>query len=117
MGATMIELFQRAEHFGANTAIVDSSGHYSFRQLLDLSAVAASVLLDGKKNLQETRVAFLVSPGIDFVATQWGIWRAGGIAVPLCANYPISELKYFLKDSCAEILVAGPEFKEKLKPL
>ncbi|HIG31080.1 MAG TPA: long-chain fatty acid--CoA ligase [Verrucomicrobiales bacterium] len=113
----MIELFQRAEHFGANTAIVDLSGHYSFRELLDKSAAAASVLLDGKKNLQETRVAFLVSPGIDFVVTQWGIWRAGGIAVPLCGNYPIRELKYFLKDSGAEILVAAPEFKEKLKPL
>jgi hypothetical protein len=31
-------------------------------------------------------MAFVVAPGFHWVAVQWGIWRAGGVAVPLPLN-------------------------------
>jgi len=52
----------------------------------------ASALLDGAADLGEARVAFLVRPGHEYVATLLGIWRAGGVAVPLWVSHPLPEL-------------------------
>ena len=38
---------------------------------------------------------------------QWGIWLAGGIAVPLCLSYPFPELEYVLANSEADLLVGA----------
>jgi malonyl-CoA/methylmalonyl-CoA synthetase len=59
----------------------------------------AAALLAGRKDLQEERIAFAVTPGFSWVATQWGIWRAGGVAVPLPLTSPTPELEYFIDDS------------------
>src|SRR5690606_27508723 len=69
-------------------------------------------LLAGAADLEEARVAFLTPPGFDYVATQWGIWRAGGIAVPLAVSHPAPELEYTIDDAVASIVVAHPEFTE-----
>ncbi len=39
------------------------------------------------------------------MATQWGIWRAGGIAVPLALEAPAAELGYYLENSKASALI------------
>ena len=54
------------------------------------------------------RVAFLVPPGRMHVAVQWGVWRAGGIAVPLALSHPCRELEYVLNDAKPCIVVADP---------
>jgi malonyl-CoA/methylmalonyl-CoA synthetase len=74
-------------------------------------------LLDGKDDLKEERVAFLTPRGFDYAALQWGIWRAGGIAVPLGEMHPVSELEYLIGDSAASIVVAHPEFEAKLRAI
>jgi acyl-CoA synthetase (AMP-forming)/AMP-acid ligase II len=53
--------------------------------------------LGDQKDLNQARVAFMISPGFDYVAAQWGIWPAGGIAVPLCISYPPPSLNCVLK--------------------
>jgi malonyl-CoA/methylmalonyl-CoA synthetase len=84
IGATKtIPLQDRARIHGRRIAVVDSQGSFSYDQLLDASTRVASALLACRANLEEERVAFLVTPGFPWVAVQWGIWRAGGIAVPL----------------------------------
>lgn len=96
----------RAEHFRARTAIVDCDGVYSYGDLLDASSQVASALLAGHKDLNnEERIAFLVAPGFPWVAVQWGIWRAGGIAVPLPLNTPAAELEYYVNDTQASALI------------
>jgi malonyl-CoA/methylmalonyl-CoA synthetase len=55
-------------------------------------------------------VAFLAPPGFAYVATQWGIWRAGGIAVPLAVAHPPPELEYVIRDADAEVVVVHPDF-------
>ncbi|MBU0678948.1 MAG: acyl-CoA synthetase, partial [Verrucomicrobia bacterium] len=62
-------------------------------------------------------VAFLTPADISYVATQWGIWRAGGIAVPLCVLHPAAELAHVIDDAEASIVVAHPRYEERLKPL
>ncbi len=85
--------------------MVDSQGAFTYNDLLDASWRVATALLAGREDLQEERVAFLVTPGFRWVATQWGIWRAGGIAVPLPLKSPRSELEYFVGDTGASTLV------------
>ena len=113
----MLQLFSQASIYPNKSAIVDPSGTYTYSQLLTKSAQVASLLLDGRKDLNQDRVAFMVSPGFDYVAIQWGIWRAGGIAVPLCISYPLPSLKYVLDDTGAAKVVFGEEYEEVLAPL
>ena len=88
-----------------------------YRDLLDVSHRVASALLGGAPDLAEARVAYLAPPGWHYVATQWGIWRAGGIAVPLAVSHPPPELAYVIADAEAAIVVAHPEFRERVEPI
>ncbi len=113
-----IPLITRAEAgHGPRTAIVDAQGSHSYDQLLDASARVAAALLDGEGDLAERRVAFLVPPAFDYVAVQWGIWRAGGVAVPLCMMHPPPELAYVIEDSDADVVIAHPDFADRLAPI
>lgn len=98
-------------------AIVDSQGCFCYNDLLDGSSRVASALLAGREDLQEERVAFLVTPGLPWVAVQWGIWRAGGIAVPLPLNSPRSELEYFIDDCKASTMVFDFSAESMLAPI
>jgi len=112
-----IPLIKGAEQNQDRTAVIVSDGSFTYRNLLTASCKAASCLLDGARDLKEMRVAFLIPPGFQYVAVQWGIWRAGGIAVPLCVFHPQPELEYVIEDSDAAIVVSHPDFAEKLRPI
>ena len=112
-----ILLTQRAEQYGERTAIIAPEGSFTYRQLLDASGRVASFLLGGSTDLQESPVAFLAPPGFHYVALQWGIWRAGGIAVPLSQFYPRPELEYVLDDITPAAVAAHPDFVDRLHPL
>jgi malonyl-CoA/methylmalonyl-CoA synthetase len=98
----------------ARTAIVDSQGTFTYADLFVVSARVASALLAGRTDLHEERVAFLLTPGFPWVAVLWGIWRAGGIAVPLPLTAPKPELEYFISDSGASTVVFDEEAGAKL---
>jgi malonyl-CoA/methylmalonyl-CoA synthetase len=117
MAMSELPLIARAREHGDRTAFLTPEGRFTYRQLLDASARVAAALLDGAGDLREKRVAFLTPPGFDYPAVQWGIWRAGGNAVPLCVSHPRPELEYALLDADAEIVVAHPAFEEILGPL
>ena len=102
---------------GDRVAIVDAAGKHTYRELLEASAAAAACFLAGRIDLGEARVAFFVPPGFEHVAIQWGIWRAGGIAVPLALSHPAAELSYVIQDAEAAIVVADPAYAEALRPL
>ncbi len=112
-----LPLIARAAGHGGRTAVVDSQGPYTYRNLLDASARVASALLAGREDLQEERVAFLATPGFPWVAMQWGVWRAGGVAVPLPLNTPRSELEYFIDDTKASTLVFDALAEPLLAPI
>lgn len=115
--AASIPLIARAQAHADRVAIAEFHGEYSYAELLDASARAAACLLDGRPDLAEARVAFLVAPSFVHVAVQWGIWRAGGIAVPLAMSHPASELEYVLADAGADIVVAQSDAAAMLAPL
>ena len=112
-----IPLIARAEGHRDRTAVVAPEGSFTYGELLDASARAASSLLGGAADLDDARVAFLAPPGIHYLATQWGIWRAGGVAVPLAVSHPGAELEYTVDDSEAAVLAAHPMYEDRLRPI
>jgi len=107
-------IFDRATRYALRTAIIDVHGAHKYQDLLNASSRIAAALLAGRADLNEERVAFLMTPGFAWVAVQWGIWRAGGIAVPLPMGSPAAELAYFLQDAGAAALVSDGGNRETL---
>ena len=112
-----LPLISRAEKHNDKIAIVTDEEVFSYGDLLHISSLVATGLLKDTEDLQEQRVAFLIPPGFEYVATQWGIWRAGGIAVPLCVSHPRPELEYVITNSGASIIVAHPQFEDILRAI
>lgn len=113
----MIELFQKAKLHKDRAAIVSNGKAYSFEDLLVKSSVVAANLLNGASDLNEARIAFLVPPSFEYAAVQWGIWAAGGVAVPLCVQHPLPSMEYVIEDSGAKVIIVHKDFQDILQPL
>ena len=98
-------------------AIVAVDGVFTYQDLDDASLRVASALLDGAADLAEARVAFHVPPSFAWVAVRQGIWRAGGVAVPLATSHPAAELEYTIRDSGATQVVVHPSSAALLGPI
>jgi malonyl-CoA/methylmalonyl-CoA synthetase len=113
----MQHFIQKATRHVNNTAIIVDERKFTYDELLKASLSFAALLLSGKKDLQEQRVAFMVNPGFDYVKVQWAIWQAGGIAVPLCLSHPLPSLQYVIEDTETEIIIVSPQYEPILKNL
>lgn len=109
-------VFQNLEYFRNNTAIIDCKGKYSYSELNYRSVCIAHYLFKIGTHKGD-RIAFLIDPEFDFVATLFAIWKLGAIAVPLCTIHPVDELKYVVKDSQTKIVLYGIEFVEQVVQL
>jgi len=98
---TDLPIIARAKGFASRTAFFGRGGEVTYGDLLTRSAAVASGLLAGKADLEEERIAFLLPTGADYAAMQWGIWRAGGIAVPINGGATVPEIEHVL--SCAGV--------------
>ncbi|MBC6994110.1 acyl-CoA synthetase [Neolewinella lacunae] len=113
----MIQLVERAHAFATRTAIKSEGQDYSYAQLLAASESVARKLLNGEPDLNGARIAFLVPAGFAYAAIQWGIWRAGGVAVPLCEKHPLPSIEYVLTDTQASTVVFSADYAALLNPL
>lgn len=92
---------------------MDAAGPHTYRDLLEVSArVAAAVAASPRQS-----VTYLVEPGFAWVAAQWGIWRAGRIAVPLATSHPPAELEYVIADSRAGLIIADAAYRERVEAI
>lgn len=89
-------------------ALIDDAGEHTFAQLGAAADHVAGELLAtaGRGDLRDERVAFRIGAGFGYVTTLLGIWRAGGVAVPLCLSHPEPELAHVMDDTEASIVVA-----------
>jgi malonyl-CoA/methylmalonyl-CoA synthetase len=113
----MIQLIERAKGFAERKALVSNGNSYTYAQLLESAQYVAAHLLNGKPDLEEARITFLIPPSFEYTAVQWGIWIAGGIAVPLCVLHPLPSIQYVLEDTEAEMVIAHPDYIDFLSPL
>jgi malonyl-CoA/methylmalonyl-CoA synthetase len=99
--------------------VVDAQGAHTFGALSDASARCAATLLGGGEDgdLREARIALIAPPGFEFLAALLGIWRAGGIAVPLAVSHPPPELEYVMRDADVRDVVTSREFDDVVAPI
>ena len=103
-------------HSGSVAFRTPTNSH-TYQDLVDSSELLASVLLGNADDLCEARVALLVPAGFSYAASQWAIWRAGGMMVPLCLSATEPEWEYALTDSGAGIVMADAAMAAKIAPL
>ncbi len=114
-----LSIVARASRQQALVAITDSQGSYTYADLLAASSRIALALLaaDGSNDLQEARIAFLITPSFHWAATQWGIWRAGGIAVPLPMGATRAELEYAIEDADVSVILCDRAASPLVTPI
>jgi len=66
-----------------NIALIEGDARVTYAELDRRVLRMAAGLLAEEADLQEARVAFLIPASVDYVTVLHGIWRAGGIAIPL----------------------------------
>ena len=102
-------------HHAARVAVRDGVGQETtYGALAAASAAMADRLLDGRRSLGGERVALLVPPSPGFVAALIGIWRAGGVAVPLSASHAPAELEHILGTAGVGATVVAPALTGRL---
>ena len=112
-----LPLFERALVDPGATAVIDAHGEHTYEWLDTRSRLRAAQLLGEAADLEEARVGFLMEPGLEHVVTQWAIWRAGGIAVPLSPHHPDPELAHVIADAGVGMLLATETLDQRLRPL
>ena len=95
-------------------AIVDSAGAHTYHKVDARINLFAAGILGDKRDIQEERVAFLIPASQDYVTVLIGIWRAGGIAVPLNIASAEDELHHYLSSIGVTRLIAKYEDHGKL---
>ena len=123
-----LALVRRARVHADRLAVVGPEGVFTYQDLLVTSGLVSerlsAVVLDprepgevagiGNEDLAEARICYLVPPGFEHVAVQWGIWRAGGVAVPLAVSHPTAELVHVLDDAEPSALVVHPSLADRV---
>jgi malonyl-CoA/methylmalonyl-CoA synthetase len=113
----VLAFVSQAERFRERIAVVDSERSVTYEELLDMSARVATALRGDRDELHEERVGFLVTSGFHWVAVLWGIWRAGGVAVPLPSGSPRPELEYFVEDCGCKVVVFDEAAESLIVPM
>ena len=113
----LLPIIQRAIEHGDRPAVHTATGSHTYSDLIQASHAAASTLLDGGSDLSEAHIAYLVPAGKRYIQAQWGIWRAGGVAVPLSLSATNKELEYTLTDSKANAVMVASELAGNIAPL
>ena len=115
--APTVPLIARAKAFTERIAVSDDDGNYTYADLVAASGRGASRLLGGRDDLEEARVAFMIEPSFAYIVAQWSIWRAGGIAVPLCLTHPVPELEHVLDTTTPEMVICSTGYADMVAPL
>jgi malonyl-CoA/methylmalonyl-CoA synthetase len=92
-------------------ARVDDSRSFSYAELQALSARIASGL--ATKFGSRKRIALLMEPGPEFIATFVGIIHSGSCVVVLSPLHTDSESAYYCNDSDAVALICSESYREK----
>jgi malonyl-CoA/methylmalonyl-CoA synthetase len=112
-----LPIIARAQCNKGRVAAIDIRRTCTYNELLDASMRVARALLAGRADLHEERVAFLLPPGIPWIATLWGIWQAGGIAVPLALSSARPELEYYMGDAGAAAIIFDAATEAMAEPI
>ena len=109
--------FPRLSDTNTKVALVFAQGSCTYAELNRRVHQFARGLLGNGTDLSQQRIAFIMPASLDYVTTLLGIWRAGGIAVPLNVSSTIPELDHALSSASVSRLIADSEYQMKLEGL
>jgi malonyl-CoA/methylmalonyl-CoA synthetase len=90
-------------------ALVEGDKAFTYAQVDSRIGQFARGLLAGRSDLEEARVAFLIPAGVDYVTALHGVWRAGGIAIPLNVASAESEWEHCLTSAGVTQVIADEQ--------
>ncbi len=98
-------------------ALVEGETSCSYAEVNQGIDKFATGLLNGDDDLREERIAFFIPASIDYVTALHGVWRAGGIAVPLNVASAVTELEHYLSSAGVTRMIAEGEYQDSLRSL
>ena len=110
----MIEILERTKEFKAETALIVEEKEITYSDLHLQSDLIASYLLNNKEDLYEEPIALLIEPDERYINVLWGIWKAGGIAIPLSLSAKQDELEHFLSDTRAKRIICSKTYRNNV---
>jgi benzoate-CoA ligase family protein len=113
-----VDLLDRhvVEGRGARLAIIDDAGRYTYADVADRAARAASAL--AALGVQpEQRVALCMVDSVELVAAFLGAIRLGAVPVPLNTLLTTDDYRYLVRDSRARAVIVSDCLREKLEPV
>src|SRR5262247_1182235 len=107
---TLPALFDAAAaRYPGNEAFISASRRVTYAELRDDSmAIARGLAARGVG--RGTRVGLLMPNRAEWIATALGVWRCGGILVPVSTLAPPRELAHYLRSADVALLVAVRRF-------
>ncbi|WP_327370488.1 non-ribosomal peptide synthetase [Streptomyces sp. NBC_01217] len=91
---------------GGGVALVGEGVEWSYGELGRRVGVLAGVLR-GWGVGPEVRVGVCLGRGVDVVVAVLGVWRAGGVVVPLDPGYPVGRLGFMVGDAVPGVVVTS----------
>ncbi|MPZ83631.1 MAG: AMP-binding protein [Actinophytocola sp.] len=112
MWGTLPRVFDRACTYHADrTAVVDGDRRISYREM----GAWANRVANGLVSLgveQGDRVGLLMPNSLEFIPTQYGIWKTGAALVQMPTRAGAEDLRFFLAESGASTVVYHARFDE-----
>jgi malonyl-CoA/methylmalonyl-CoA synthetase len=90
---------------------------WSFTDLDTAAARIAAELFARRPALSGDCIGLFVRPGFHWIAALTGIWRAGGVAVPLALSHPPPELDFTIRDSGATLVLVDDDAVAMMTPI
>ncbi|HSG48719.1 MAG TPA: acyl-CoA synthetase [Longimicrobiales bacterium] len=116
---------ERARGHGGRIALMTPARTLTYGELVSASVSVAREILAavagtrrrGSRSpvgLDGAPVAFLCPQSWEYAAVQWGVWAAGGMAVPLSPVHPEAELSHVLDDAGPAVVVTHPNLRDRV---
>ena len=100
-----------------NIALIEGDARVTYAELDRRVLRMAAGLLAGEADLQEARVAFLIPASVDYVTVLHGIWRAGGIAIPLNVAATEPEWEHCLTSAGVTRVITTSDHRDSIQGL
>ncbi|MYA35333.1 MAG: AMP-binding protein [Gammaproteobacteria bacterium] len=101
----------------ARIALVDDTASHTYGEVNSRIDRFATGLLGDRGDLEEERIAFFLPASLDYVTCMHGVWRAGGIAVPLNVASAVAELDHYLNSANVTRMFAQAGAPDELREL
>ena len=112
---TLVDFLRKsAEEQAEHPAMYFKGRALSYRELEKQSNALAAALLSLDLG-QGDRVALIMPNSPQLIISEFGVWKAGAIAVPMNPLYTVNELEHALNECGAETVIVLTPFYEKIK--